>query len=217
MSTIYQRTENGTTTPVSRRAVQAEINAAVMDKAKKTVRTVSSINRTDYSIEYRDGRQVRLVRVHVDETPTTRIPFGTLVTVDGRVGKVCHSWGAYQAVGESRLQRVQVHSVEFLDGTEGAHTASEMLPYAAPAEAKTDESTVTSEETEAGAEERCMPVNGGRVHTLTPGAPAEDPFPQCRTGGSSSRETRYRIVTAQLTCRTCLAHEARRKAARAHQ
>ncbi|MFF7816087.1 hypothetical protein ACFZCF_29795 [Streptomyces sp. NPDC007945] len=59
-----------------------------------------------------------------------------------------------------------------------------------------------------------MPVDGGRVHTLTPGAPAEDPFPQRRTGGSSSRGIRYRIVTAPLTCRTCLAHEARRKAHR---
>ncbi|MFH9742727.1 hypothetical protein ACH4MA_34205 [Streptomyces roseolus] len=62
-----------------------------------------------------------------------------------------------------------------------------------------------------------MPVNGGRVHTLTPGAPAEDPFPQCRTGGSSSRGAWYRLVTASLTCRTCLAHEARRKATRVRQ
>lgn len=59
---IYERTENGTVTHVSVREGLAEINHAMMG-GKREVLTMSSINRTDYAIEYKDGRSVRLVRV----------------------------------------------------------------------------------------------------------------------------------------------------------
>lgn len=59
---VYERTENGTVTHVSVREGLDEINHAMME-GKREVRTMSSISRTDYSIEYKDGRSVRLVRV----------------------------------------------------------------------------------------------------------------------------------------------------------
>ncbi|WP_228973452.1 hypothetical protein [Streptomyces sp. DH12] len=73
---------------------------------------------------------------------------------------------------------------------------------------------VSAAETEEEPEEfeRCEPVMGGKVHTLMPGAPEGHAFPQCRTGGSANRGTRYRVVTAPLTCSTCLAYEERRAA-----
>lgn len=63
MNKVYERTENGTVTTVERAVGLAEINAAMMGDTKKTVRTMSSINRTDYAIDYKDGRSVRLVLV----------------------------------------------------------------------------------------------------------------------------------------------------------
>ncbi|MGW0550537.1 hypothetical protein [Streptomyces altiplanensis] len=65
--------------------------------------------------------------------------------------------------------------------------------------------------------EHCMPVAGGKVHTLAPGEPEGDAFPLCRTGGSTNRGTRYRVVNAPLTCATCMTYEQRRQAARAAQ
>ncbi|MFF6794275.1 hypothetical protein ACFY9C_34995 [Streptomyces filamentosus] len=55
--------EVSTVTTVSRQAGMAEINAAQMGETKKTVRTMSSISRTGYAIDYKDGRRVRLVLV----------------------------------------------------------------------------------------------------------------------------------------------------------
>lgn len=57
---VYNRTENGTTAVVSRSEGLAEINRAMM-AGKREVKTMSSISRTDYAIEYKDGRKVRLV------------------------------------------------------------------------------------------------------------------------------------------------------------
>lgn len=69
---VYERTENGTVTHVSIREGLDEINHAMM-AGKRDVRTMSSISRTDYAIEYKDGRSVRLVRVdapaETDERP----------------------------------------------------------------------------------------------------------------------------------------------------
>ena len=59
---LYERTEDGTTTRVSIREGLDEINHAQM-AGKRDVRTMSSITRTDFAIEYKDGRKVRLVRV----------------------------------------------------------------------------------------------------------------------------------------------------------
>jgi hypothetical protein len=67
---VYERTENGTTTThVSIREGLAEINHAMM-AGKQDVREMSSINRTDYEIEYKDGRKVRLVRVDAPTEPS---------------------------------------------------------------------------------------------------------------------------------------------------
>ncbi|MFF6928307.1 hypothetical protein [Streptomyces californicus] len=63
---VYERTENGTATQVSVKEGLAEINDAMM-AGKRGVRTMSSISRTDYAIEYKDGRSVRLVQVDAPE------------------------------------------------------------------------------------------------------------------------------------------------------
>ncbi|MHC3392070.1 hypothetical protein ACLQ2E_21785 [Streptomyces lavendulocolor] len=84
---IYERTANGVLTTVDRAAGLAEINAAMIGETKKTVRTMSSINRTDYAIDYRDGRSVRLVLVDAPEAPATEDePTGNVVSMRG--GKV---------------------------------------------------------------------------------------------------------------------------------
>lgn len=59
---VYERTENGVTSIVSRREGLAEINRAMLEGARD-VRTMSGINRTDYVIGYKDGRSVRLILV----------------------------------------------------------------------------------------------------------------------------------------------------------
>ncbi len=60
---VYQRTENGVTAIVSRADGIAELNAAQMGVTKRNVKTMSSISRSDYAIEYKDGRKVRLILV----------------------------------------------------------------------------------------------------------------------------------------------------------
>lgn len=59
---VYRRTENGATTYVSIREGMDEINHAMMG-GRRDVREMSSITRTDFAIEYKDGRMVRLVQV----------------------------------------------------------------------------------------------------------------------------------------------------------
>lgn len=94
MDKVYNRTENGVTTTVSQRDGLDEINAAMMDSGPEVV-TMSSITRTDYAIEYRGGRKVRLVLVDapapVAEQRTARIyrsasgdVMGRVVTVKGK-------------------------------------------------------------------------------------------------------------------------------------
>ncbi|WP_189886178.1 hypothetical protein [Streptomyces xantholiticus] len=61
MAKVYERTENGTTAHVSIREAMAEVNGAMM-AGKRHVRTMSS-GRTQHSIEYKDGRQVRMTLV----------------------------------------------------------------------------------------------------------------------------------------------------------
>lgn len=62
MSKAYERTENGVTSIVSKREGLDEINHAQM-AGKRAVRTMSSITRTDFAIEYKDNRKVRLVLI----------------------------------------------------------------------------------------------------------------------------------------------------------
>lgn len=63
---VYDRTENGTTVQVSVKEGLAELNHAMMG-GRREVRTMSQINRTDYAVEYKDGRSVRLVQVDAPE------------------------------------------------------------------------------------------------------------------------------------------------------
>jgi hypothetical protein len=57
----YIRTVNGVTSAVDYERGRDEINAAMMGPtARRAVRSMSSISRTDYQIVYRDGRTVTL-------------------------------------------------------------------------------------------------------------------------------------------------------------
>lgn len=58
---VYERTENGITAHVSIREAMTEVNHAMMD-GKRDVRQMSS-GRGQHSIDYKDGRSVRLVLV----------------------------------------------------------------------------------------------------------------------------------------------------------
>lgn len=64
---------------------QAEINAAMMGDGRRAVREMSSITRTDYAIEYRDGRSVRLRLVDAPAEPgqPKRTPLGYAVVTAG--------------------------------------------------------------------------------------------------------------------------------------
>ncbi|MEV0444059.1 hypothetical protein AB0I84_18835 [Streptomyces spectabilis] len=70
---VYERTENGVTATVSQADGRQEINHAMMG-GRSAVRTMSSITRTDYAIEYKDGRKVRLVLI--DEPCGNRWKYG---------------------------------------------------------------------------------------------------------------------------------------------
>ncbi|MFJ4768509.1 hypothetical protein ACIP88_05230 [Streptomyces uncialis] len=63
---VYERTENGIATQVSVKDGLEEINNAMM-AGKREVRTMSSISRTDYAIEYKDGRKITLVQIDAPE------------------------------------------------------------------------------------------------------------------------------------------------------
>ncbi|MGY5634187.1 hypothetical protein ACW7N6_38245 [Streptomyces sp. UC1A3] len=76
---VYERTENGTVAYVSVREGLEEINHATMG-GRREVETMSSISRTDYAIEYKDGRKVTLVRVDAPaEQPAKEIVPGPKV------------------------------------------------------------------------------------------------------------------------------------------
>lgn len=84
---VYNRTEDGTATQVSVREGLDEINHAMV-AGKRAVRTMSSITRTDFAIEYKDGRSVRLIRVDAAEQTVPRFAFRDLVMTDQGLGKV---------------------------------------------------------------------------------------------------------------------------------
>lgn len=64
----YIRIEDGITETVSYEAGKAEINHAQMT-GRRQVRTMSSISRTDYAIEYKDGRSVTIKLTDLVEQP----------------------------------------------------------------------------------------------------------------------------------------------------
>mgnify|MGYP001577549880 FL=1 len=60
---VYERTENGVVAFFGIRTGLDEINEAMMGATRRNVKVMSSINSTDYAIEYKDGRKVKLIRV----------------------------------------------------------------------------------------------------------------------------------------------------------
>jgi hypothetical protein len=105
MAKVFERTENGTTTEVDVKAGWAEINHAMM-AGKKDVRTMSS-GGTQHSIEYKDGRKVRLVLSEVED----QAPAQSVNVVSVRGGKV-HTKSAWDADGSVHaLCRVSARTV----------------------------------------------------------------------------------------------------------
>ncbi|WP_406324014.1 hypothetical protein [Streptomyces niveus] len=70
---VYERTENGVAGQVSIREGLDEVNHAMMD-GKRDVKEMSSITRTDFAIEYKDGRKVTLVQVDAPAQDTPEPP-----------------------------------------------------------------------------------------------------------------------------------------------
>jgi hypothetical protein len=180
MSKVYERTENGVTSVVSQREGLAEINRAMME-GKREVRTMSSVTRTDYAIEYKDGRSVRLVLV--DAPCGNRWKFGK----DQCAREAGH-------VGPHRTTKgLEAWSFGWFD--------SEGEP--ADQEPETDEFDV-----------HVISVRGGKVHTAMPGLEEGEAhaYPLCRGGGMNQMLTKFRVVKAPLSCKTCMTYAERRAA-----
>lgn len=130
MSKVYERTENGTVTTVDRKVGLDEINAAMIGEAKKTVRTMSSISRTDYAIEYRDGRSVRLVLVDAPAPEGYSQGQAVVVQLPGRepfTGTVAHIHTApgYVAVLDDRHRAVSPYPTSFVRAATTEQTPEE--------------------------------------------------------------------------------------------
>ncbi|WP_206302654.1 hypothetical protein [Streptomyces sp. WAC 01529] len=122
MTKLYKRTENGVTAFVSKRQGLDEINHAQMD-GKRAVHTMSSITRTDYDIEYKDGRSVRLVLVDAPAPEGFTQGQPVVVQHPGRpsfTGTVAHIHTApgYVAVRDDRRGDVITHPTRFVSPAE---------------------------------------------------------------------------------------------------
>lgn len=82
MSKVYQRTENGSTALVSAREALDEVNHAMM-AGKRDVRRMSS-SHGNHSIEYKDGREVRMTLVDAPAPGETDSKGRRIVTVKGK-------------------------------------------------------------------------------------------------------------------------------------
>jgi hypothetical protein len=82
MNKIYERTENGVTAQVSVRDALAEVNHAMMD-GKGDVREMSS-SRGRHSIEYKDGRSVKLTEVDAPAPVETDSRGDRIISVQGK-------------------------------------------------------------------------------------------------------------------------------------
>lgn len=111
---VYERTENGTVTHVTIREGLNEINHAMM-AGRRDVASMSSISRTDYAIEYKDGREVHLVRV---DAPAGRTEPGPavwtgeatqIVTVAGKRYVVGEINQGYPRSGDSPIHRPRAY------------------------------------------------------------------------------------------------------------
>jgi hypothetical protein len=197
MGKVYKRTENGVYSLISRSEGLAEINHA-MTAGKRNVRTMSSITRTDYDIEYKDGRSVRLVLI--DAPAPEGFTQGQAVVVHrpgqapitGTVAHI-HTAPGYVAVLDDRYRAVSNYPTRFV-------SAAEMEEEPTPAGAT------------GGADAHVISCNGGKVHTAMPGLDDEEEhvYPLCRGGGMNQMLTKFRVVDAPLTCKTCLTYAERR-------
>ncbi|MGV9546792.1 hypothetical protein [Streptomyces ardesiacus] len=136
MNKVYKRTENGVTGFVSQREGLAEINHAMMD-GKRDVRTMSSVTRTDYGIEYKDGRSVRLTLI--DAPAPEGFTQGQAVVVQrpgqapitGTVAHI-HTAPSYLAVMDDRHRAVANYPTSFVSAVETGEGAEEEPAEAAP-------------------------------------------------------------------------------------
>ncbi len=122
MIKVYKRTENGITAIVSQREGMGEINHAQMG-GRRDVRTMSSITRTDFAIEYKDGRSVRLVLI--DAPAPEGFVQGQPVVVQhpgqpaftGTVAHI-HTAPGYVAVRDDRWGAVVTHPTRFVSSAD---------------------------------------------------------------------------------------------------
>jgi hypothetical protein len=105
---VYTRTENGTATEVSLKDGLSEINHAMLSRrnGQRKVRTMSSISRNDYAIEYQDGGKVTLVVTEkTEEAPAETESKGRrIVTVKGKryvVGTIVPAQTDRKKIGEN--------------------------------------------------------------------------------------------------------------------
>ncbi|MEU7243361.1 hypothetical protein [Streptomyces sparsogenes] len=180
-SKVYERTENGVTTHVSIREGLDEINHAQMD-GKRNVRTMSSVSRTDFAIEYKDGRNVRLIQVDTPCGNRWKFGKGECTREAGHIGP------------HRNTEASEAHSFRWFDN-EGTPAETEQ---------EADEFNV-----------RVVSVRGGKVHTAMPGLDDEEAhvYPLCRGGGMNQMMTKFRVIDAPLTCKTCQTYAERRAAA----
>lgn len=101
---VYERTENGTVTHVSIREGLDEINHAMMEGSRE-VRSMSGISRTDYAIEYKDGRKVKLVRVEAPAEQPAIVPGPKVWT--GEATRIVTVKGKRYVVGAVRPSRTR--------------------------------------------------------------------------------------------------------------
>ncbi|MBE4796138.1 hypothetical protein [Streptomyces caniscabiei] len=124
---VYERTEDGSITHVSIREGLDEINHAQMT-GKRDVKTMSSITRTDFAIEYKDGRKVRLVRVDAPAPEGYAQGQAVVVRRPGQapvMGTVAHIHTApgYVAVMDDRHRAVSSYPARFVSAVETAEEA----------------------------------------------------------------------------------------------
>ncbi|NEA42746.1 hypothetical protein [Streptomyces sp. SID11385] len=193
MAKIYTRTENGTTATITQAEGLAEINNAMMS-GRRQVRTMSSITAgTDYAIEYKDGRSVRLVLVDAPAPEAFTQGQAVLVQRPGqapRTGTVAHIHTApgYVAVLDDKYHSVSSYPIKFVTAVESEKESPEELAEKPPARPN-------------------IQTHAGTVHA--PGRydkVLKTEAPKCCASRSALLRYHYLVpVDVPVTCRRCLA------------
>ncbi|MFJ4703161.1 hypothetical protein ACIP5N_33925 [Streptomyces sp. NPDC088768] len=193
MASIYKRTENGTTASITRAEGLAEINNAMMGVGRRQVRTMSSITRTDYDIEYKDGRHVRLALTDAPAPEGFTQGQAVLVQRPGqapRAGTVAHIHTApgYVAVLDDKYRSVSSYPTRFVAAVESEKDSPEELAEKPPARPN-------------------IQTHAGTVHA--PGRydkVLKTEAPKCCASRSALLRYHYLVpVDVPVTCRRCLA------------